>query len=48
MKHLKCLVFEVLREGRKINHKFDKAKVCKAAQVRKYSVNPKLENEVFG
>ena len=32
----------------KSKHKFGRAKVCKAEQVRKYFVNPKIENEVFG
>ena len=32
----------------KSKHKFGGAKVCKAEQVRKYFVNPKIENEVFG
>ena len=32
----------------KSKHKFSGAKVCKAEQVRKYFVNPKIENEVFG
>ena len=33
---------------RKRKHKFVGTKVCKAEQVRKYFVNPKTENEVFG
>ena len=32
----------------KSKHKFGEAKVCKAEPVRKYFVNPKIENEVFG
>ena len=36
-----------MREKRKSKHKFGGAKVCKAEQVRKYFVNPKIENEVF-
>ena len=36
-----------MREKRKSKHKFGGAKVCKAEQVRKYLVNPKIENEVF-
>ena len=36
------------REGRKSKHKFGGAKVCKAEEVRKYFVNSKTENEVFG
>ena len=28
--------------------KFGGAKVCKADQVKKYFVNPKIETEVFG
>ena len=37
-----------MREKRKNKHKFGGAKVWKAAQVRKYFVNPKTENENFG
>ena len=37
-----------MREKRKNKHKFGGAKVCEAEQVRKYLVNPKIENEVFG
>ena len=37
-----------VREKFKSEHKFREAKVCKAEQVRKYFVNPKIENEVFG
>ena len=37
-----------MREKCKSKHKFGRAKVCKAEQVRKYFVNPKIENEVFG
>ena len=37
-----------VREKRKSKHKFGGAKVCKPEQVRKYFVNPKIENEVFG
>ena len=32
---------------RKNKHKFGGTKVCKAEQVRKYFVNPKIEIEVF-
>ena len=34
-------------ERRKSEHKFDGTKVCKAEEVRRYFVNPKIENEVF-
>ena len=37
-----------MREKRKNKHKFGGAKVWEAEQVRKYFVNPKIENEVFG
>ena len=37
-----------MREKWKSKLKFGGAKVCKAEQVRKYFVNPKIENEVFG
>ena len=37
-----------MREKRKNKHNFGGAKVCEAMQVRKYFVNPKIENEVFG
>ena len=37
-----------MQEKCKRKHKFGGAKVCKAEQVRKYFVNPKIENEVFG
>ena len=37
-----------MREKCKSKHKFGGAKVCKAEQVKKYFVNPKIENEVFG
>ena len=37
-----------MREKCKSKHKFGGAKVCKAEQVKKYFVNPKTENEVFG
>ena len=32
----------------KSKHKFGGAKVCKAEQLRKYFVNPGIENEIFG
>ena len=35
------------REKRKSKHKFDGAKVYKAQHLRKYFVNPKIENEIF-
>ena len=37
-----------VREKCKSKHKFSETKVCKVEQVRKYFVNPKIENEVFG
>ena len=37
-----------MREKRKSKLKFRGAKVDKAQQVRKYFVNPEIENEVFG
>ena len=37
-----------MREKCKSKHKFSGAKVQKAEQVRKYFVNSKIENEVFG
>ena len=37
-----------MRERRKSKHKLGGTKVCKAEQVRKYFVNSKIENEVFG
>ena len=36
-----------MREKCKSKHKFGGAKVCKDEQLRKYFVNPKIENEVF-
>ena len=36
-----------IRERRKSTHKFGGTKVCKAEEVRKYFVNPKIEIEVF-
>ena len=36
-----------MRVKQKSKHKFRGAKVCKAEEVRKYFVNPKIENEVF-
>ena len=41
---LKILSF---RERRKSRHKFGRTKVCKAEEVRKYFVNPKIEIEIF-
>ena len=35
------------RERRKRKHKFGGTKVFKAEKVRKYFVNPKIENEAF-
>ena len=37
-----------MRERRKRKHKFGGTKVRKAEEVGKPSVNPKIENEVFG
>ena len=37
-----------MREKYKSKHKFGGVEVCKAEQVRKYFVNPQIENEVFG
>ena len=37
-----------MRERRESKHKFGGTKVCKADEIRKYFVNPKIENEVFG
>ena len=34
-----------MRERRKSKHKFGGTKLCKAEEVRKYFVNPKIENE---
>ena len=36
-----------IQERRKSRHKFDGTKVCKAEEVRKYFVNPKIEIEAF-
>ena len=36
-----------IREKRKSRHKFGETKVCKAEEVRKYFVNPKIVIEVF-
>ena len=35
-------------EKRKNTDKFSGAKVCKAEEVRKYFVNPRIENEISG
>ena len=35
------------RKIHKSKHKFGGNKVCKAEKVRKYFVNPKIQNEVF-
>ena len=37
-----------MRERRKGKHKFGGTKVCKAVEVKKYFVNFKIQNEVFG
>ena len=42
-KHWKCLICE-----KECKHRIGGTKVCKAEEVRKYFVNPKIENEVFG
>ena len=39
-------IFSV-QERRKSRHKFGGTKVCKAEEVRKYFVNPKIEIEAF-
>ena len=36
-----------IRERHKSRHKFGGTEVCKAEEVRKYFVNPKIEIEVF-
>ena len=36
-----------IQERRKNRHKFTRTNVCKAEEVRKYFVNPKIEIEVF-
>ena len=38
----------IMRERRKSKHKFGRTKVCKSEEVRKYFVNSKIKNEVFG
>ena len=45
MKHWKCLPSK--RDRCKGKNKFGGTKVFKAEEVRKYFVNPKIENEVF-
>ena len=37
-----------MRKKRKRKHEFGGTKVCKAEEVKKYFVNSKTENEVFG
>ena len=37
-----------MQEKHKSKYKLGGAKVCKAEQVRKYFVDPKIENDVFG
>ena len=37
-----------MRDKHKSKHKFNGTKVCKAGEVRKYFVNSKMKNEVFG
>ena len=41
----KTLEISSMRERRKSKHKFGATKLCKAEEVRKYFVNPKIENE---
>ena len=43
-KHWKCLVCEKDAKANKLAG----TKVCKAEELRKYFVNSKIENEVFG
>ena len=44
----KTLKIFSMRERRKSKHKFGGTKACKAEEVRKYFVNSKIENGVFG
>ena len=44
----KTLEMVTMQEGHKSKHKFCGTKVCKAEEVRKYFVHPKIENENFG
>ena len=37
-----------MQERRKSKRKFGETKVCKAEEVRKYFINPKSDNNVFG
>ena len=37
-----------MRDRRKSKHKFDGTKVCQAEEGRKYFVNSRMKNEVFG
>ena len=37
-----------MRDRRKSKHKFDGTKVCQAEEGRKYFVNSRIKNEVFG
>ena len=41
----KTLEIFSMRERRKSKHKFGGTKLCKAEEVRKYFVNPNIENE---
>ena len=41
----KTLEIFSMRERRKSKHKFGGTKLCKAEELRKYFVNPKIENE---
>ena len=42
--HWKCLLCEI---DAKSKHRFGGTKACQVEKVRKYFVNPKIENEVF-
>ena len=46
---LECETLKIssIRERRKSRHKFGGTKVCKAEEVRKYFVNPKIEIKVL-
>ena len=37
-----------IQERHQSKHKFGETKVCKAKEVRKYFINPKIENNIFG
>ena len=44
----KILEMYSMWERRTSKHKFGESKVCKAEEVRKYFVNSKIENQLFG